>query len=111
MRRIRLCLVFLTLAFALSTRATPATASLPILIVEYPLPEETSPPHNIAAGPDGNIWFTHANAVGRITPTGVITEFPTPSGFGGLEGITTWPDGNLWFAERVANKIGKMLVL
>jgi streptogramin lyase len=36
----------------------------------------------IAAGPDGNLWFTDTGspkpAIGRITRTGVITEFSVP---------------------------------
>ena len=36
-----------------------------------------SVPKSIAAGPDGNMWFTEAfgNRIGRITPTGTVTEF------------------------------------
>ncbi len=40
-------------------------------------------PYSIAAGPDGNLWFTEsmANKIGRIAPaTGAITEFPTVAG-------------------------------
>ena len=35
----------------------------------------------IAAGPDGNLWFTEfaTNQIGRITPAGTITEFPVPT--------------------------------
>ena len=35
----------------------------------------------IAAGPDGNLWFTEnaANKIGRITTAGVVTEFPIPT--------------------------------
>ena len=39
-------------------------------------------PLGIAAGPDGNLWFTEAatgNRIGRITPTGTITEYPLPT--------------------------------
>ena len=34
-------------------------------------------PAGIAAGPDGNLWFAevNGNAIGRITPLGVVTEF------------------------------------
>jgi hypothetical protein len=37
-----------------------------------------SHPYGIAAGPDGNMWFTEyaGNRIGRITPQGVISEFP-----------------------------------
>jgi streptogramin lyase len=59
-------------------------------------------PEGIAAGPDGNIWFTEAGAgrIGRMTPAGVLTEFPIPSGPGSSpRGIVAGPDGNLWFIE------------
>jgi streptogramin lyase len=59
-------------------------------------------PEGIAAGPDGNIWFTEAGAgrIGRMTPAGIITEFPIPGGQAGSpRGIVAGPDGNLWFIE------------
>ena len=59
-------------------------------------------PFGIAAGPDGNLWFTELSGdrIGRITPAGVITEFSTglTAGAGPL-GIAAGPDGNLWFTE------------
>jgi streptogramin lyase len=73
-----------------------------------------SQPIGIAAGPDGNLWFTEADPnngsrIGRITPQGTVTEFSagiTP----GSEpiGITAGPDGNLWFTEQVGNRIGRI---
>ena len=35
----------------------------------------TTPLSAIAAGPDGNLWFTNQNnnSIGRITPAGVVT--------------------------------------
>jgi streptogramin lyase len=62
-----------------------------------------SNPSKIAAGPEGNLWFTErnpevGNQIGRITPSGTVTQFPVlvdsiP------QGITNGPDGNLWFTE------------
>jgi streptogramin lyase len=65
-------------------------------------------PNSIAAGPDGNVWFTELDAseIGRITPTGTITEFPLPSGSRPVD-IAAGPDGNLWFTED-DGKIGRM---
>jgi streptogramin lyase len=66
----------------------------------------------LAAGPDGNLWFTleggfgppaaaHGDsAIGRITPEGVVTIFTA-----GLRKRSTpreilvGPDGNLWFTD------------
>jgi len=52
----------------------------------------------IAAGPDGNLWFTNLgnNSVGRVTPAGVVSNF-TGSGISDPFGIAAGPDGNLWF--------------
>ena len=65
-------------------------------------------PHAITRGPDGNVWFTatRANAIGRITPSGIYTLFPLVSDRAFPAGITAGPDGNLWFTESRANKIG-----
>lgn len=78
-----------------------------VTITEYPVTTPSSFPAGIAAGPDGNLWFTEANAnqIGRITPGGVVTEFTAA---GGPLGITAGPDGNMWFAEQQGNKIGKI---
>lgn len=35
---------------------------------------------SIAAGPDGNLWFTSYEAIGRITPRGEVTTFSVYSG-------------------------------
>jgi virginiamycin B lyase len=69
-----------------------------------------SSPAGIAAGPDGNLWFTEqaGDRIGRITPHGVVTEFSagiTP--FSSLSGITLGPDNNLWFTEG-AGRIGRI---
>ena len=33
----------------------------------------------VAAGPDGNLWFTENAHIGRLTPAGDITEFALPT--------------------------------
>ena len=61
-----------------------------------------SAPFGIAAGPDGNLWFTDPgkSAIGRITPGGTITEFTTGLNPGSVPiGIAAGPDGNLWFTD------------
>jgi streptogramin lyase len=66
-------------------------------------------PSYIAAGSDGNLWFTepHSDKIGRITPAGSIVEFNLPA-FSTPTAITAGPDGNLWFAEIGSNKIGRI---
>src|SRR5215468_9554970 len=71
-------------------------------IVRYPLPMPGSQPSSITAGPDGNVWFTEQNAIGRITTAGAITEFAVS----GASNIVVGPDGNLWFTQPSA--IGKI---
>jgi streptogramin lyase len=61
----------------------------------------------ITAGPDGNLWFTSAGAIGRVTPSGTITLFPVPGSAPG--DITAGPDGNLWFLDNgTGNGMGKI---
>jgi|GEM_PF-1164116 len=66
-------------------------------------------PTGIAAGPDGNLWFTESmtSKIGMITPAGVITEFALPTSPTPWT-ITAGPDGNLWFTENDANNIGRI---
>jgi virginiamycin B lyase len=45
-------------------------------ITEFPIPSAGGTPINIAAGPDGNVWYTKGAAIGRVTMSGDITEFP-----------------------------------
>jgi streptogramin lyase len=79
-------------------------------IHEYEVPTSASTPNGIAAGSDGNLWFTEytSNNIGRITPSGTITEFPLPTANSAPRQIAAGPDGNLWFTEFSSNKIGKI---
>ena len=75
-------------------------------------------PEWIAAGPDGNLWFTdlhfpndgETRQIGRIAPSGQITEFTNPQNPYFLpEQIATGPDGNLWFTDNGDNEaIGRI---
>src|SRR5229473_7588199 len=82
-------------------------------VVEYPVPDPMSPGSGcfgcgqaslggIAAGADGNIWFTNGGQykVGRITPSGAISQFDLPAIVGGPGGITNGPDGNVWITTN-----------
>ena len=88
--------------------AHPATQ--PGTVTAYTIPTPNSSPGGIAAGPDGNLWFTEraGNKIGRISPIGTITEFPLPTLNSGPTGIAAGPDGNLWFIEYRANKVGRI---
>lgn len=69
---------------------------------------------SLTRGPDGNLWFTDGNYIGRITPQGKITEFaapPTPAPFQDQFDPTELmlgPDGNLWYVNTNGNKIGRV---
>jgi virginiamycin B lyase len=73
-----------------------------------------SAPPAIAAGSDGNIWFTDEGpikAIGRITTDGAVTEFSSGLPAGSLPfGIGAGPDGNIWFTDRstTAPAIGRI---
>jgi virginiamycin B lyase len=64
-------------------------------------------PVGIAAGSDGNVWYTKQQGIGLVTPEGKITERVIP---GGRDSgyVTRGPDGNMWFTEPVANRIGRV---
>jgi streptogramin lyase len=79
-------------------------------VTEYPLPLSGRGATGIAAGPDGNLWFTEAysNEIGKITAAGKITEYPVPTSIAIPLGIIVGPDRNLWFTEYNSDKIGKI---
>ncbi len=76
---------------------------------QFSIPTAGNRPQFIAAGSDGNMWFTESpgNAIARITPAGVVTEFPLPTANANPQQIIGASDGNLWFTEFSANKIAK----
>ncbi len=75
-------------------------------ITEFPVPTFTSTGLGMAAGPDGNLWFTEFtdNKIGRITTDGGFAEFPTTMSH--PYGIAAGSDGSLWFTEWSPNNIG-----
>ncbi len=98
-------------AVLLAAVAVAPAAAIPI--TEFTVPTVSADPGGIAAGPDGDLWFTEleTNKIGRITTAGavvneytstdsLVTEFPA--------GITAGPDGAMWFAVYANNQIGRM---
>jgi streptogramin lyase/putative cell wall-binding protein len=67
-------------------------------------------PNAIVAGPDGNLWFTGVNGVGRINPaTGAIHIFSTgPAPYDAPTFLTVGPDKNLWFTLIFAHAVGRI---
>jgi streptogramin lyase len=70
-------------------------------------------PFGIAAGPDGNIWFTDsgtAQQIGKVILGGVVSAIDLGQFTHSFiyTGIAMGSDGNLFFAQNDASKIGKM---
>ncbi|HSE63805.1 MAG TPA: hypothetical protein VLG15_09375 [Thermoanaerobaculia bacterium] len=62
----------------------------------------------ICLGPDGNVWFTVDNRVGRMTPAGALTEFDLATAGSRPGDIVAGPDGNLWFLEEDVPAVGRI---
>ncbi len=58
-------------------------------------------PEGIAAGADGDIWFTAPGVakIGRIAPAGKVSYFSVKTAPDALGQIVAGRDGNLWFAD------------
>ena len=110
---------WLRLAFALTATLavcgapgvpTPAAGASEGAPVVFPV---ASGPNHLTAGPDGNVWFTNANAdsVGRITPQGTVTSFADPGGMlGEMRSITaaSGPSEHLvWVASTDTTVAGR----
>ncbi len=89
--------------------ATPAAADV---VDQYAVQSPTNvpggDPGGATYGPDGNVWFTDLqnNAIGKVTPSGVVTEYPVTTANAGVADIALGSDNNLWFTEATANQIG-----
>ncbi|MDB5073223.1 MAG: hypothetical protein JWM87_4334 [Candidatus Eremiobacteraeota bacterium] len=92
--------------------ATQAAAFTPTpTFYQFSIPVAANRPQWIAAGSDGNMWFTEfpGNTVAKITPAGVVTECPAiPTAASNPQGIIGASDGNLWFTEFAGSKITRV---
>jgi streptogramin lyase len=91
--------------------ASPALAGAPLgSVSELPVPTNNAAPNAVAAGPEGDIWFTEGSAdkIGRVTPAGQFAEYAIPTPASEPAGIALGPDGNMWFTESKAGKIGRI---
>ncbi len=68
------------------------------LINEYPVPLLDYGLGSITTGPDGKIWFTNANSIGKMNTSGVIkAQYTVNPNNSGVDSIAAGPDGNIWF--------------
>jgi streptogramin lyase len=79
------------------------------VVTTFPLPDQTDL-DEIAAGPDGKIWFTDTanNKVGSMTTGGLVTVFDVPTSDALPGAIAAGPDGKVWFVEGNVNQIGRI---
>jgi virginiamycin B lyase len=84
-------------------------------------PPDMSPPVYLAAGPDGQMWFTsfgdlggmapRADVVGKISGDGKVTKVVLPNATSETRGIlalTTGPDGNVWITTDSSGTVLRM---
>jgi len=86
-------------------------------ITEFSVPGNPYAVGSIAAGADGNLWFTYnpnsfvfnvgASEIGRMTPDGQSTLFPLPK-TGTASALTACPDGDIWFLDSPDGKVGSI---
>ena len=109
-RLLRRALTLLTVTAALALLSpTPASAATGAATV-FTNPNVNGP-QLIAAGPDGNLWFTNPgnNRIGRITPAGAITTFVDPEGeVENPYAIAPGPDGDMWFTSTTDDRIAEI---
>jgi streptogramin lyase len=72
-------------------------------------------PAGIAAGPDGNVWFTDREGVGSVTPGGCVSQHGVPGGLWPVAAvqipppqITQGSDRNLWFTDVTHNAVWRI---
>jgi virginiamycin B lyase len=77
----------------------------PGTIDEFPVAAGSSSPDIIVVGPDGALWYTQANGVGRMPPANPAGAVFFSLGMSGPRGIAVGPDGNLWVADATNNRV------
>jgi streptogramin lyase len=94
---------------ALVGRIAPSGGGL----TEFPTTSAGAVP-GVAAGSDGNIWFTgHSSGgvalIGRMSTSGAgVVTFPLANVASRLRGIVAGPDRALWFTDPGAGAIGRI---
>jgi virginiamycin B lyase len=78
-----------------------ATAARAQLVQDFPVGSVEA----LVVAPDGALWYTTAENIGRISPDGVMQPpFNRPI----WDRFTIGPDGDIWFTQSFENRIGRM---
>jgi streptogramin lyase len=88
----------LTAALAAAVIAPTAASAAPAVDRVFNLPDR---PHQLALGPDGNVWITMegpTDNIARVRPDGTIDRF-TSAAIVSPVGIVAGPDGQMWVTE------------
>jgi hypothetical protein len=75
----------------------PARLIPELAATEFAIPSGSLGSSGMVSAKDGNLWFSEAHAIGRVTTAGSVTEFPLSSTVGGPGGLAIGNDGNIWF--------------
>jgi streptogramin lyase len=73
----------------------------------WPSDSYTHQARNLTIGPDGNVWFTGASGLSKITRDGTITNYAAGT-YSGTDGITMAADGSIWSVNTASNTINKV---
>jgi streptogramin lyase len=74
----------------------PAAGAAPTVSGKFELGTKLDTNNKIAAGPDGNMWFTlPGKKVGKISPAGIVQEFELAK-IENTIGIAAGPEGRIW---------------
>ena len=85
-----------------------ATAFADTQVKYFPVPAGAHP-HDVAAAPDGTVWYTaqHQGALGVLDPaTGKVEQIPLGKG-ASPHGVIVGPDGAAWITESGQNAIAR----
>jgi len=87
-------------------------------VQEYKIPIPCTQPLAITTDPEGNVWFTQANAgrVAKFVPsTEEFTEYENPKWPAGgrsmMWGIDYSPDGSIWFTDEATDAIWQFSIM
>jgi virginiamycin B lyase len=93
---------------AIAVLAFSSTAHAETRVAYFPVPAGAHP-HDVAAAPDGNVWYTAQSqgALGILDPrTGKVEQIPLGKG-AAPHGVIVGPDGAGWITEGGQNAIAR----